>query len=857
MFVRSRPAPQVTIQPDRNPICAGQQAVFTSNVNFGGPTPRYQWQVNGVPQTGDTLSNFIADSLNNADEVRVAVISTDGCPPSGSLSNRVQMQVFDQPQVSLAASQPGICNGDSITFEATPIGATGNVRYTWVLLRPGLVRDTLPIIGNRYITDTLRPEDTVRVQITNANGCTDAAISSDTLHIPVTTRPDLSVLINDSIQCLKENEFAFVFDGDTIVESINWTFGPGSSPSTSTGDTTDTIRWAFAGTHQVKLEVTTSGSSCIYADSFNVQVLPSPDATFNTDSILCIQGIDYDFQFVGDTAGIPADFLWDFGPGAIAPFPIYTLPNPQNIEYVTTGTKTVTLYLTLDNGCADTSSRDILVGDSIQPTLGPDITACLDDPSPVLRTNIAGAQLTEWYRNGQRVGGNTDTLVADSTGQYLVRVTMPSGCVGTDVIFVSITPTIEVDLGDDIYTCPLDTPIVLRSGYPNAGHVWIQDGSVVQTGVSDSLLVFESGVYTVEVTPAGSNCSNSDVIVVTLSDEDRSGYLGDDITYCLADTAFFLPLDGGAVPGGTYIWYRDGRQLTSTGRFFTPNASGEYISLVTTQNGCFFTDTINVEIRPTIEFSLGPDTAVCPADPLFELPAPLVPGALYELTFNGNVVNTEQPPYLVTEPGTYRLTIISQGGCQHTDVLRLNFRDQPFAAFEGEPPFIPEMKLAASNPIARFINNSTNAQRFRWEFGDGDTSALRDPTHTYPPAGNYRVRLLAFSGPCSDSTEFRTVQIRNIEDVFIPNAFSPSDNDPRNQVFNFYTLAFDVFEFQIFDRWGNQVYFKPLSSAPVDWNGRIENNGAECPEGVYIYRFRGLKFTGEEVTEAGQITLIR
>ena len=45
-----------------------------------------------------------------------------------------------------------------------------------------------------------------------------------------------------------------------------------------------------------------------------------------------------------------------------------------------------------------------------------------------------------------------------------------------------------------------------------------------------------------------------------------------------------------------------------------------------------------------------------------------------------------------------------------------------------------------------FFNTSSNAITYLWEFGDGTTSILENPTHTYANPGNYSVTLTAF-GP--------------------------------------------------------------------------------------------------------------
>lgn len=47
-----------------------------------------------------------------------------------------------------------------------------------------------------------------------------------------------------------------------------------------------------------------------------------------------------------------------------------------------------------------------------------------------------------------------------------------------------------------------------------------------------------------------------------------------------------------------------------------------------------------------------------------------------------------------------------------------------------------------------FTNNSSNAGTFNWNFGDGTTSTISNPTHTYSTYGNYTVKLVSNGGSC-------------------------------------------------------------------------------------------------------------
>ncbi len=56
----------------------------------------------------------------------------------------------------------------------------------------------------------------------------------------------------------------------------------------------------------------------------------------------------------------------------------------------------------------------------------------------------------------------------------------------------------------------------------------------------------------------------------------------------------------------------------------------------------------------------------------------------------------------------------------------------------------------ASNSVT-FTNSSTGAASYNWDFGDGATSTLQNPGHTYPATGTYNVRLIAANNGCSDT----------------------------------------------------------------------------------------------------------
>lgn len=78
-----------------------------------------------------------------------------------------------------------------------------------------------------------------------------------------------------------------------------------------------------------------------------------------------------------------------------------------------------------------------------------------------------------------------------------------------------------------------------------------------------------------------------------------------------------------------------------------------------------------------------------------------------------------------------------------------------------------------------FINESSGASRYEWDFGDGTTSTEKNPEHVYTQAGNYFVKLKAFNG-VGESTFNQYINIS--ADYTISGNFTldPSKNGIRN-----------------------------------------------------------------------------
>jgi hypothetical protein len=69
-----------------------------------------------------------------------------------------------------------------------------------------------------------------------------------------------------------------------------------------------------------------------------------------------------------------------------------------------------------------------------------------------------------------------------------------------------------------------------------------------------------------------------------------------------------------------------------------------------------------------------------------------------------------------------------------------------------------EFQMVFNDPTIDFINQSTKATNYYWDFGDGEVSTIENPSHLFLSNGQYDVRLVAES-PCDTDTTVYEVTI--------------------------------------------------------------------------------------------------
>lgn len=127
-----------------------------------------------------------------------------------------------------------------------------------------------------------------------------------------------------------------------------------------------------------------------------------------------------------------------------------------------------------------------------------------------------------------------------------------------------------------------------------------------------------------------------------------------------------------------------------------------------------------------------------------------------------------------------------------------------------------------------FENNSTNADVFIWNMGNGQTFEGQSPPADffYEKSGIYTVTLEAQNRACSIQQELAVT----VSNVIPPNVITPN-GDGKNDLFDIGVLE-SGWKLTIYDRWGKEVY--QSDSYQNDWGNSASNT-------IYFYRLTSPK----------------
>jgi len=108
-----------------------------------------------------------------------------------------------------------------------------------------------------------------------------------------------------------------------------------------------------------------------------------------------------------------------------------------------------------------------------------------------------------------------------------------------------------------------------------------------------------------------------------------------------------------------------------------------------------------------------------------------------------------------------------------------------------------------------------------------------------------------------ESEDVIRANFKELFEVYVPNSFTPANDDNLHNTFgiSIYSVEGVEFEIEIFNRFGESLFFS--NDENVSWDGSYKN-GNQVPSGVYIYMLKvKSNMTGKTYQKKGSITLLR
>ncbi len=548
-----------------------------------------------------------------------------------------------------------------------------------------------------------------------------------------------------------------------------------------------------------------------------------PQANFTSTAPAC-QGSSINFTNTSGNTGGGWTYFWDFdypNGGGSSPA-TSTNQNPTNVNYTPGGNGVYTVAFTITNagmGCSSTVLIDIDIRTARADFIASSQNICVDDSVIFYNNGTPGsssnATVTHSWSFGLGAVPSTSSSVNPLPVTYTTSglktvnhfVTVNYGACGggtrTDLFTQDIIVN-AVPLPSLSSTAPVCAGQSVDFTYTGGGgntFFWnFGAGASPQNSTAQNpgtIIYSTSGtkIITLQATNAY-GCSKSvtqNITINTLPLADA----GMDTTIC-ANTS--VQIGSSSIGGNTYNWFPSNTLNNSS----IADPASSPIAPVTTYfvtvtdgtNGCVNQDTVNVTMLAPLLADAGIDQEICQYDSI-QIGAALIEGQDYSWSPSAGLSSTISPNPIsnTTTTITYTLSVTGNGCGPETDEVTVVVHPLPLA-YAGSDDSITNgssVQLSASGGV-----------QYYWQPSIGlDNVGIYNPFASPDTTTQYIVQVTDIYGCVNFDTLVITVIVPSF---WLPNAFTPN-NDNSNDVLYVRGEGVGDFEFGIFNRWGEQLFF--------------------------------------------------
>lgn len=434
-----------------NNICAGQAVTFNATTAGGGPTPFYQWQINGVNSgmNNPALSNSV---LNENDQINCILTPSLGCTEPVN-SNVILMTVNTRqtPEIIISSSATSICKGANVSFNAVAVNGGDPVIYQWKL-NGSNVGDN----SGTYENSSLNNGDVLSCTMQSSESClTNASATSNIIQMDVSASILPSIAISSSSMDICQGsdvKFTAEVSNGGSTPSLQWQVN-----GVNSGDN-NTVYESSSWNNEDKINcILTSSLTCaanqnISSNIISLNVTPNSisEVTISTPSDFICDGTTAIFNATPMNGGLTPGYQWKLnGVNTGSNGPVYTNGGLENGDVIS-------CIMTSSEKCvsdAIVSSQAIRM--QVNPNLAPAVIisasaleVCADNSITFHATPIngGGKPLYQWYINGAMIAENDQFSTSKLANGDVINCQMTSdeSCLQTQsALSNNLSPTIK------------------------------------------------------------------------------------------------------------------------------------------------------------------------------------------------------------------------------------------------------------------------------------------------------------------------------------------------------------------------------------------------------------------------------
>jgi gliding motility-associated-like protein len=793
--------------------------------------------------------------------------TSNGC----TATNTTQINIYAAPGADFSFNNA--CFYDPLTFTDQTAGATSSLAWD---MGDGTT------FSQSTVSYEYASEGQYNVQLiaTSPQGCKDTTVQIVTAHPKPLANFSVSPVCQTTVSDFTDASSVLPLTND-VIQSWNYNFG--DAQSSSQQDPSHT--YANEGVYTVQL-IATTNNGCKDTTQLDATVYPLPNAEFISNAVC--EGLTNnltDQSSVSNvfTANQITSYAWNFDGQGTSPVasPTFTFSGE--------GVYPCTLTITTDNGCVDSVTHDVSVyplpiSQFAVTAECEGISNVFTDQSSISNTNTSNT-INSWsyqFGDGQSSSSADPSHEYTTEGVYdaVLTVTSNHGCQDTSHATVTVYPLPVADFNatavcDGLSNVITDLSSVSNTNSTNAITSWnweLGDGAVSNTQNPTHQYPTDGAYDCILSVITDHNCQDTAHRTIYVYPLPVADFNVNAVCEYFANSFVNASSVQSNITGDqivTYAWdYGDGNSSSVQNPGYVYASDGTYTATleVTTNHGCSddVTHPVTVHPKPDASFT-GVDLSGCsPICPQITSTSTVTGSSVidtYQWTYSdGNTANNESInrcfENFTGQTNYYGINLIvaTNQGCKDTANANdyIQVYHIPIAEFDFSP-----YDADIVHSTVEFDNLSQYANSYLWNFDYFETSTMYEPTIEFPDTpGDYMTRLIAYTVEGCVDTAYGVVPIKDVLIYYVPNTFTP-DNDDFNEVFMpvFYS-GFDPFDYNllIFNRWGEIVF--ESNDATVGWNGMYNNTLVQ--DGTFTWKITFKRSDSDKHQVAiGHVNVIR